>query len=304
MAAPTASLWGQRTLDCPKFAALLDNCGLNNEGAGEHMLIDDEQERAEYRAVRQEYEDLWRRHLVVSLVKEAFAMGEADRDLIQALVTTEGSLGSLCQSDLQASLADGLPRVVTACNSLLARLLSLSKLLFPPLNDVADDAHRFEDIIIQVHSTVRDTDEHRRQARFCCVQVMAFLANASLHLVDIVEQATRLTQSMTPLARSYAETFARYISSVAESLDLKLRIIGRETMLHALSIGLNPECNLRASQAAQSMIAEVEAATRQAETNLLLLRQLGPSLESIARQYQQVVSQLALVKEDLANLLQ
>lgn len=303
MAAPMASpLWGQRTLDCPKFAILLEKCGLKDEGNGGHLLADDEQEQTEYWAVRQEYDDLWRRHLVVSLVKEALAMDGANRGLIQALVANESLLGTLCQPD-RVFLDDGLLCVATACDSLLARLLPLSRLLLPSLSG-AEDPRCFDNITMQVHSSMRAIGEHRRQARFSCVQVVALLTDASLHLVDIVEQATRLTQSMSPLARSYVGIFAQYINAVVESLDLKLRIIERETMFYALSMGFNPECNLRASQAAQSMISEAEASARQAETNLLLLHQLGPSLELIARQYQQVLSQLALVKEDLANLLQ
>lgn len=301
MAAP-ASLWEQRTLDCPKFAGLLERCGFEGDGVREHVLTGDRQGEADYKTIQGEYEDLWKRYLAVSLVKGALAMNGADHGLIRALTASESSLGALCQCKEFSS--DGGPAQVTAaCESLLARLLPLSRLLFPSPNSIGG-VNCCQDVISQVRSALRGIDEQQRQARSSCTRTVVILADASLHLADVTEQAARLTQAVAPLAHSYVETFAQYIGAVVESLDLKLRIIERETMLSALSADPGPDYHHRASRAAQGMVAELEAATQQAEANFLLLRQLGPSLESTARQYQQVVSQLALVREDLASLLQ
>jgi DNA polymerase/3'-5' exonuclease PolX len=52
----------------------------------------------------------------------------------------------------------------------------------------------------------------------------------------------------------------------------------------------------------EGLLEELDNRISEGATNLLLFQQLGPSVGKIAMQYQQILTQISLVKEDLSQL--
>ncbi|PJF16810.1 hypothetical protein PSACC_03382 [Paramicrosporidium saccamoebae] len=52
----------------------------------------------------------------------------------------------------------------------------------------------------------------------------------------------------------------------------------------------------------EELLEELDNRISEGATNLLLFQQLGPSVSKIAMQYQQILTQISLAKEDLSQL--
>lgn len=142
-------------------------------------------------------------------------------------------------------------------------------------------------------------------------QEMAFFAAHSRLLVDmaktgrdisVLERAFRAIHAQTqPIAEEYLTAFSNYMMAVFESLHLKLQIVEAETGRVCYPPRRPEELTEEGSKASKTLL-ELDEALRVGQTNLLLFQQLGPAVGKIAIQYQQILSQITLLTDDISEL--
>jgi len=109
----------------------------------------------------------------------------------------------------------------------------------------------------------------------------------------------------------YVTSFGDYIGTVTESLLLKLRyflndarfrrIVEMETRLAIYDNGTIKRIGSQ-NLAAEQLLAELNETLILAQTNLTLFRQLGPEVTNLANTYDQLLTQISLVTDDVASL--
>lgn len=127
------------------------------------------------------------------------------------------------------------------------------------------------------------------------------LVEAGRNLQRIHERTVRLWELLAPMGERYLAALAEYIVTVIESLQLKLEIVELETWLQTMD-GAALASLGRLDRQSQAYQVGLEQIIQQQETQLCLFQQLGPAVTRIAQQYQQILSQIDLVSEDLAQL--
>lgn len=127
------------------------------------------------------------------------------------------------------------------------------------------------------------------------------LVEAGRNLQHIHERMVRLWELLAPMGERYLAALADYIVTVIESLQLKLEIVELETWLQTMD-GAALDSLGRLDRQSRDYQMGLEQIVQQQETQLCLFQQLGPAVTRIAQQYQQILSQIDLVNEDLAQL--
>ena len=104
-----------------------------------------------------------------------------------------------------------------------------------------------------------------------------------------------------PILVKYSNTLAEYVDSVTKSLYLKIQIMSQEVKLKSYDFS-TCERFKAINSATNNLIEEVGKTIELGKTNLLLFKQLGPSLYMMSQQYQSILDQIKFVREDLGHL--
>lgn len=177
--------------------------------------------------------------------------------------------------------------------SFISELLPFVRLLFPERENISD----FEDICNALDTTKSSIDSMMLQHDKLMENSLATITQSSVFLNQTTAECQNLVDLFQPLAAKHVNTFSTYIGEVVESLSLKLQIIELETRLFSYRSE-----QTRTFTDTQELVRELDQAITAGRNSLLLFQQLGPSLSNLAAHYQQILTRLSFVQEDIAQL--
>jgi hypothetical protein len=291
-------------LDAPHFAKLLLRLTENS------VLLDG---IPVSRKVAQRYEETRENYLeeLTKLRKAKFIVAAIEArqspSLIHELRTAQSHAEFPFFADETLMRPVELSDISVGLENVKSTILPIANLLFPN-----SPCFSLDDLIKILKASQKRSKDEQIQIRQSLGRILLHLVRGSVSLKQIESIILKVTEAATPIANRYVDTLTRYMSAVVESLYLKLqfhsihrlltcRIVEMETKLQIYDHDL-VKILQRTDRVANSVIGELEQTIRLGQTNLLLFQQLGPSVGKIATQYQQLLCQIELVKEDIAQL--